>query len=65
MEDLPLCMDCRSCQKSHSVGGKTNTMLSVMLGAAFSVHGFFLVCILAILWEFCHSGVTSCGRAGA
>lgn len=60
--DLTECMDYRSCHSSQIVGGKTN---AIMLNSAFSLHGHFLVHVLAIFWEFCHSGVTSCGRVWA
>lgn len=58
-----MCMDCRSCQDSDVVANETNSTLSAKLSVSFSAHGHFVVCILAIILEFCHSGVTSCGRA--
>lgn len=47
------------------MGNEVNSTLTAKLSVAFSGHGRFVGCILAIVWEYCHSGVTSCGRAWA
>lgn len=60
--------DHRSCQDSCVLGSKTKWMFSAELSLSFPGHAPVLWFVssgpfVAIIWEFCHSGVTSCGGA--
>lgn len=63
--DLSVCMGYRGCQVSHVLGNETTSVLSAKPGLVFPIRVPFGVCLLAITWDVCHSGVTSCGAGVA
>lgn len=65
-----MCVPHRSCQDSCALGSEAKRMLSAKLSLSPPAHAHILWFasswpFVSIVWEFCPSGVTSCGRAWA